>query len=160
MVSLVVAHSSNYVIGSAGKLPWHLPGDMRNFRELTTGHTVVMGRKTFESLPDAYRPLPDRRNLVLSANPNYRAEGVEIYPTLEAVLQAAGEECFVIGGATIYRQALPLAQRVYATHVEGTHEGDVFFPPLEEHEWHCVQRSDRILENGHAYTMRVYDRAS
>lgn len=158
MISIVVAHSSNRVIGDDGRLPWHLPGDLRHFRELTTGHTVLMGRKTFESLPDAYRPLPKRRNLVLSSDPGYGATGAEVFHALADALRAANEECFVIGGAVTYRQALPFARRVYATHVEGNSVGDAFFPPLGESEWRCVQQSERIVENDHAYTLMVYDR--
>ena len=158
MVAIVVAHSRNGVIGRRGELPWRLPTDLRRFREITTGGTVVMGRRTYESLPDAFRPLPDRRNLVLSTRAGYRADGAEVFPALEAALGAARDGCFVIGGGETYRQALPLAQRVFATEVEADVDGDAFFPPLAGGEWERVERSERIVENDHAFTFNVYER--
>ena len=155
MVSLVVAHSANRVIGRDGGMPWHLPGDLKRFRELTTGHAVVMGRRTYESLPDAFRPLPNRRNVVLSGDPEYRAGGAEVVADLEAALAA---HCFVIGGGVTYAQALPHAQRVYATELEAEIDGDTFFPALPATEWRCVERSERIVEGGQAYTFTVHDR--
>jgi dihydrofolate reductase len=160
MVAIVVAQARNGVIGVDGGLPWHLPSDMRRFRELTSGHAVVMGRRTFESLPDAYRPLPNRRNLVLSSNPDYDAgPGAEVFPTLRAALDACDGRCFVIGGARVYREAAALADRVYQTYVEAEPRGDVFFPALPPDDWRCVEQSDRIVENDHEYTFRVYERA-
>jgi dihydrofolate reductase len=160
VVSLVVAYAANRVIGREGGLPWHLPTDMRHFRELTTGHTVVMGRRTFQSLPDAYRPLPNRRNLVLSSDPNLGADGAEVFADLPSALEACGGECFVIGGGAAYREALPLAARVYATEIEEPIEGDVLFPMLAASEWRCVQQEEPIVENGHTFTFRVYERAA
>jgi dihydrofolate reductase len=159
MIALLVAHSSNRVIGRDGALPWHLPADMRRFRELTTGHTVVMGRRTFQSLPDAYRPLPDRRNLVLSRDPAWSAPGAEVFPNLQSALDACAGECYVIGGGDTYRAALPYAGRVYATEIEEPVEGDTFFPALAAEQWRCAEQSERMLENGHAFTFRVYERA-
>ena len=160
MIAIVVARSSNGVIGRDGGLPWRLPTDLRRFRELTSGHSVVMGRRTFESLPDAFRPLPERRNVVLSRSPDYAAEGAEVYGDLEAALSACSEPCFVIGGGHTYRQALPFAERVYATEVEAEVEGDAFFPALPEAEWREVERSERIVENDYGYTFNVYERAN
>jgi len=159
VISLLVAHARNRTIGRDGALPWHLPADMKRFRELTTGHTVVMGRRTFQSLPDAYRPLPNRRNLVLSRDPAYRAPGAEVYPDLHSALDACAGECYVIGGGDTYREALPSAGRVYATEIEETVEGDTFFPALAAAEWRRVEQSERMLENGHAFTFRTYERA-
>ncbi len=155
MVALVVAHSANRVIGRDGGLPWRLPGDLRRFRELTTGHAVVMGRRTYESLPDAFRPLPERRNIVLSTDPAYRADGAEVVGDLDAALTGTR---FVIGGGAVYAQALPLAQRVYATEIEAEVDGDTFFPELPAAAWRCVERGERIVEGGHAYTFTVHDR--
>src|SRR5579871_1998316 len=98
MVSIVVAYASNGVIVRGGQLPWRLPSDLRRFRELTIGGTVLMGRKTFQSLPAAHRPLRERRNVVLSADPDLQAPGAEVHDSLRAALAACGEECFVIGG--------------------------------------------------------------
>jgi dihydrofolate reductase len=155
VVALVVAHSANRVIGRDGGLPWRLPGDLRRFRELTTGHAVVMGRRTYESLPDAFRPLPDRRNVVLTSDPGYRADGAEVVTDLEAAL--AGH-CFVIGGGEVFAQALPRAQRVYATELEAEIDGDTYFPALPDGEWRCVERGERIVEHGHAYRFAIHDR--
>lgn len=158
MVSIVVAHASNRVIGRRGALPWRLPSDLRRFRELTTGGVVLMGRRTFESLPDAHRPLRERRNLVVSSNPNLDAPGAEVHTSLDAALSACGADCFVIGGGTIYEQALPRAQRVYATHVDTDVEGDVFFPKLAPEQWRCVKESEPLHENDLSFVFRTYDR--
>lgn len=158
MVTIVVAHSSNRVIGRDGDLPWHLPSDMRRFRELTAGGAVVMGRRTYESLPDPYRPLPNRRNIVLSTDPHYRAEGAEVMPSLEVALEACEGNCFVIGGGATYEQALAHSDLVYATEVAGAVEGDTLFPPLPEEEWHCVERSRTLRENGYTFSFKRYER--
>lgn len=158
MVSIVVAYASNRVIGHRGGLPWRLPSDLRRFRELTIGGTVVMGRKTFQSLPDAHRPLRERRNLVLSSHDDLDAGGAEVHPGLDAALQACEGECFVIGGAAVYEQALPRAARVYATQVEAQPRGDVFFPTLASSEWRCVTESGPLHENDLEFRFRTYDR--
>jgi dihydrofolate reductase len=159
MVSIVVARAENGVIGRDGELPWRLPTDMRRFRELTSGHTVVMGRRTYESIPDRFRPLPERRNLVLSGNREWRAPGAEVFGDLDAALAACERDCFVIGGERVYREALPLAERVYATEVEGEIEGDVFFPALAGGAWRRVEHGERVVENDHAFSFCVYERA-
>jgi dihydrofolate reductase len=156
VISLVVAYTANRVIGRDGGLPWRLPTDMRHFRELTTGSAVLMGRRTFESIPDAFRPLPERRNLVLSSD--YEAEGAEVFPDLRGALAACEDECFVIGGGVTYRETLPFAERVYATEIEVELEGDVFFPELGD-EWICAQESERIVENELGFTFKTYERA-
>jgi dihydrofolate reductase len=158
VLSIVVAYASNRVIGYRGELPWRLPSDLRHFRELTIGHTVLMGRRTFDSLPDAHRPLRERRNVVVSANPCFRAAGVEVHANLDAALGACGADCFVIGGASVYEQTLPLANRVYATDVAASPRGDVFFPPLARQEWRCVQESEPMSENDVTFSFRTYDR--
>jgi dihydrofolate reductase len=158
MVCIVVARAGNGVIGRDGGLPWHLPTDMRRFRELTLGHTVLMGRRTFESIPDRYRPLPERRNLVLSSKPGWRAPGAEVFPDLADALDACDGDCFVIGGERTYGEALALAERVFATEVEGEIDGDVFFPELAPGEWRRVQQSERVVENEHGFSFCVYER--
>ena len=160
MIAIVVAHSANRVIGGDGELPWRLPSDLRRFRELTSGHTVLMGRRTYESLPDAFRPLPNRRNLVLSGDPAYRAEGAEVFGSLEAALVACDGECFVIGGEQTYREALPLCERLYATEIDVEVEGDAFFPQLDADDWRCVERSERADENNLAFTFKTYERTA
>ena len=144
MIALVVAHSRNRVIGRDGDLPWHLPTDLKRFKALTEGGTVVMGRKTWDSLPERFRPLPNRRNVVVSRGS---------LPLDEALQDA----CFVIGGGEIYEQALPRADRVYATEIDADVEGDVVFPELGP-EWREVERSEPIEENGHVYAFVTYER--
>jgi dihydrofolate reductase len=159
VIAIVVAHSANRVIGRDGTLPWRLPSDLRRFRELTAGHTVLMGRRTFESLPDAFRPLPDRRNLVLSGDPGYRAEGAEVFASLGAALAACDGDCFVIGGEVTYRDALPLCERLYATEVDGEVDGDAFFPELDPDEWRLVEDAGPHRENELGFAFRTYERA-
>jgi dihydrofolate reductase len=157
-VSLVVAYARNRVIGLDGGLPWHLPSDMQHFRELTTGGTVVMGRKTYASIPDRFRPLPGRRNIVLSRDAAFRAQGAEVVSSLPAALDACEHECFVIGGGATYAEALPLAERVYATEVAGDVEGDTFFPVLADDAWTCVSSGEPVAENGHEFRIQIYER--
>ena len=158
MIAIVVAHASNGVIGRDGGLPWHLPSDLRHFKELTSGHTVVMGRRTYESLPDRFRPLPNRRNLVLTTDPAYVARGAEVFTSLESALDVCDRDCFVIGGEATYRQALPISDRVYATRLEAEHDGDARFPDLAEEEWRCVGTSEPLTENDQRFTFRTYER--
>jgi len=160
VVAIVVAHSANRVIGRDGALPWRLPSDLRRFRELTLGSTVLMGRRTFESLPDAFRPLPGRRNLVLSSDPGYRARGAETFGSLDAALAACEGDCFVIGGERTYREALPRCQRLYATEIDAEVEGDVLFPELDEAQWRCVDGGERLVENELGFRFTTYERAA
>jgi dihydrofolate reductase len=159
-VSIVVAHAANGVIGRDGDLPWRLPGDLKRFRSITTGGCVVMGRRTWESLPERFRPLPDRRNIVLSRDTSYEAEGASVFPDMASALAACPDSCFVIGGGVTYEQALPHADRVYATRVDAEVDGDTFFPPLSPHAWRCVEESEPYEENDHAYKFLLYERAS
>jgi dihydrofolate reductase len=158
VLSLVVAYAENRAIGYRGELPWRLPSDLRHFRELTVGHTVLMGRRTFESLPAAHRPLRERRNVVLSTNANFRPPQVEVHADLDSALGTCGTDCFVIGGASVYEQALPLADRVYATAVAASPQGDVFFPALAAEEWRCANESEPLRENDLSFVFRVYER--
>ncbi|MBM4148041.1 MAG: dihydrofolate reductase [Lentisphaerae bacterium] len=129
MISIICAMGRNRGIGVGNRLPWRLPEDLKRFKRLTMGHTLVMGRKTFESIG---RPLPGRRNIVISRNPGFRAAGCDMAASLQEALSAAGPgEVFVIGGAEVYRSALPLAQRLYLTLVEDEPAADTFFPEYE-----------------------------
>ena len=155
MIACVVAHASNRVIGRDGDLPWHLPSDMKFFRGLTTGGTVIMGRRTYESLPERFRPLPGRRNVVLSRG-GFEAPGAEVFPALDAALATCEGDVFVIGGGATYAAALPLAERVYATEIDAAVDGDTLFPELTG--WRCVCESDVAVENGHAFRFKRYER--
>ena len=152
MIEIVVAHSRNRVIGRDGGLPWHLPTDLRRFKELTSGGTVVMGRRTYESLPERFRPLPGRRNVVVSRN---GCDAPEVFGSLDAALEAAGD-CFVIGGGEVYAAALARTDRIHATEVDADVEGDAWFP--EAPGWRCVERSEPVEENGHVFTFATYER--
>lgn len=158
MVSIVVALSRNGVIGRDGALPWRLPRDLARFRELTMGHAVVMGRKTFESLPAPFRPLPGRRNLVLSTNPAYRIEGAEVFGNLGTAVDACGGSCFIIGGGVTYAAALPWTERIYATHVDCDVVGDARFPEFPDGDWVCVEQGEPIAENNQTFHFAVYER--
>ncbi|MEV6156868.1 dihydrofolate reductase [Nonomuraea sp. NPDC052129] len=125
MIGLIWAQSANGVIGRDGTLPWHLPEDLKHFRSLTAGASVLMGRRTWESLPPRFRPLPNRRNLVLSRTPQ---EGVETFPNLQQALATAAGDVWVIGGATVYRAALPFADRIVVTEIREFFAGDTYAP--------------------------------
>ena len=127
MIGLVWAQSANGVIGRDGELPWHLPEDLKHFRAVTSGAAVLMGRRTWESLPPRFRPLPGRRNLVLSATPQ---EGVETFADLSSALAAVSGDLWVIGGAAVYRAALPFADRIVVTELRESFEGDTCAPEV------------------------------
>jgi dihydrofolate reductase len=161
IVALVAARSENNVIGNGGEIPWHLPGDLEFFKELTTGHTIIMGRKTFETLP---RPLPNRRTIVLTRDRTYRPAGVEVTHSLETALDLADpeerEEVFVVGGEEVYRIALPYARRMYLTRVHTIAPGDVFFPEFPADEWEHTQTARHEADDQHEfdYTFEVWER--
>jgi dihydrofolate reductase len=130
-ISLIYAVSKNHVIGRNNKLPWHLPADFRHFKDLTLGHPVIMGSRTFDSLG---RPLPGRQNIVLTRDLNYRPKGVEVaYSLDEAIGKAEGDDVFVIGGAKVFDAALPRASRIYETRVHAIVQGDISFDPDLSH---------------------------
>ncbi len=142
-VFLVAAVAANGVIGNAGALPWHIPADLRRFKTLTMGRAMVMGRKTFESLPGL---LPGRRHIVLSRDAGWRADGAEVAGSLsEALAVAGGEEVAVIGGAQIYALALPQASRLELTRIAADYPGDAFMPPLGA-GWHEAARDEHPAE--------------
>lgn len=151
-VTLIVATDRQGGIGLGGGLPWRLPDDLRRFKALTLGKPVVMGRRTWDSIG---RPLPGRLNIVVSRDPRRAIEGATVAATLEAALAAAGNvpEVCVIGGAEIYRLALPLADRVELTEVHANVGADTYFPPLDSAEWEEVAREDRAADERHAHPM-------
>lgn len=160
IVALVVAVARNGVIGRDGGLPWSLPADLKNFRALTTGHHVVMGRRTHASIG---RALPGRTNLVLTRHPGQVAPDCRAVTTLDEALRVARDagdtECFVIGGAGVYAQALPLAQRIYLTEVHAAIDGDVRFPDVDRTRWREVSREERPADarNPHALAFTVLE---
>ena len=170
MLSIIVATAKNNVIGGQNKLLWHLPADLKHFKDVTTGHPIIMGRKTFESIG---RPLPNRQNIVVTRDAEYAPEGVEVAHSLEeafaltrgvaAPAQDSGDpqaasaegfggprEVFVIGGGELFRQALPLADRIYLTKIDAEFEGDVFFPELGP-EWREISRQEGTIDENNIY---------
>lgn len=158
-ISLIVAVAKNGIIGTGGTMPWHITEDFRHFKSVTLGHSVIMGRKTYESIG---RPLPKRRNIVITRNASLHIEGCEMAPSLEAALSMCEgeEELFVIGGGEIYRQAMPFADRLCITHVEVEAEGDTRFPDIDPTVWHEVRREDfeRGEEFDHPFSFVDYER--
>jgi dihydrofolate reductase len=142
---LIVAMARNRVIGRSGKLPWHLSADLKRFKALTMGHHIIMGRNTWESIG---RPLPGRKSVVVTRNPAYLAPGAAVVGSLAAALHLASQdsEAFVIGGGELYREALPLADRIYLTELPADYPGDVFFPPLQTDEWRSGPREHHAAE--------------
>ena len=140
IISAVVAIAENHAIGKNNQLLWYLPNDLKHFKQITSGHTVIMGRKTYESVG---KPLPNRRNIVITRQ-NLEIPGCEVVNTVEAALElCAGEqEVFIIGGAEIYKLALPLTNRIYLTIVHRSFEADAFFPPISLSEWQETARED------------------
>lgn len=157
-VTLIVAMTDDGVIGVDGQLPWRLPEDLRRFKAATLGKPVVMGRKTFESIG---RPLPQRHNIVLTRQIGLSLAdaAVTVVPTLDAALQAAGDasEVMIIGGAEIYRLALPLAQRILLTRVHAEVRGDTHFPRLDPEAWRVVSSETYAADDKHAYPMSFED---
>ena len=162
ILTLIAAIANNGVIGIANRLPWHLPADLKHFRQLTTGHTVIMGRKTWESLPAKFRPLPGRRNIVVTRNGDYRAEGATAVASLpaaiDAVAAAQDEEAFVIGGAELYAAALPLADRLQLTEIAADFAGDTWFPAIDPAQWREAAREAGQDEAGLGYAFVTYQR--
>tara|TARA_R110002096_G_scaffold107616_5_gene235641 strand:+ start:10849 stop:11364 length:516 start_codon:yes stop_codon:yes gene_type:complete len=136
-ISIVVAAAENNVIGFQGDMPWRVSADLKNFKAITTGKPIVMGRKTFDSIG---RALPGRQNIVITRNPDWQAEGVDVAATLKQAvdLAKASGEIMIIGGGELYSQALPLASKVYLTRIHTMPEGDTWFPALPEQEWKQV----------------------
>jgi dihydrofolate reductase len=159
--SILVAVAENGVIGCRGALPWHLSADLRRFKRLTMGHTIVMGRKTWESIG---RPLPGRRMVVVSRQAAYQANGARVVSSLpqafEMVRESGAQQPFVVGGAQIYRQALPLASRLYLTRVLVDVAGDSHFPEFSPVDWQLVESEAHAADasNDHPYCFEVYQR--
>ncbi len=157
--TLVAAVARNGVIGRDGGIPWHLPEDMARFRVLTLGRTVVMGRRTWDSLPDRFRPLPGRRNVVVTRQEGWAAKGAESAASLEDALALAGdEEVAVIGGAELYAAALPLADALELTELDVDVEGDVRFPGWDRADFEEVERVERVADDGTPYAFATYRR--
>ncbi|MFY9177159.1 MAG: dihydrofolate reductase [Caldicoprobacterales bacterium] len=159
MISLIVAMDRNRLIGNNNRMPWRLPKDLAYFRQLTLGHTVVMGRKTFESIG---KPLDGRKNIILTRNKEYFKEGCIIAHSIDEVFRDIRNEseCFIIGGAEIYSAFLPYAEKLYITYIDHEFEGDTYFPQINNKEWEMVSRisGKRDYKNPYDYYFKVYKR--
>ena len=156
-LSIIVAMSSNRVIGVNNTLPWHLSEDLKHFKSLTTGHTIIMGRKTYESIG---RPLPNRRNIVISRNSNTSYEGVEVVYSLEDAFSIStnDKEVFVIGGSNIYEQALSFVDQLYITEIKKSFLGDAFFPEINKQIWIEYSRDDHVTNDGLEFSFVKYQK--
>lgn len=154
-VSLIVAVANHNVIGLNNTLPWHLPEDLKHFRALTTGHHIIMGRKTYESLN---RLLPDRTTVIVTRNPDYRVEGAVIAHSLEAAISHCqqDDEAFIIGGAELYKEALLVADKLYMTQIELEAAGDAYFPPFDMAAWERVSYEPHIAASGLPFSYATY----
>jgi len=156
MIKIIVATSKNKVIGNNNELIWKLSSDLKRFKELTTGHPVVMGRKTYESIG---KPLPNRRNIIITRNLEYEVNGFEVVSSLEEALLLTNNDCFIIGGGEIYKQSLEVADKIYLTIVHKDFEGDTTFPELGK-EWATIDTKDFDADekNEYNYSFIEYDR--
>lgn len=160
MIKLIVAKASNNVIGNNNQLIWHLPNDLKHFKNLTTNHPIIMGRKTYESLG---RPLPNRTNIVITRDANFTDEKVVITHSLDEAIKKAEEinnDFFVIGGGEIYKQAMLIADELYITEVHHEFEGDTYFPEIDEEVFEEISRENHIKDekHPHAYSFISYRR--
>ena len=157
-ISIIAAMGKNRELGYQGKMPWHLPADLAHFKELTSGHAIVMGRKTYESIG---RPLPNRRNIIITRQQDYQAEGCEVVGSLEEALNIAGDrEIFIVGGAEIYREAFPIVSKMYLTYVDGEFTADAYFPEWKQEDWQERERAAGVVDENNSvhHTFAVLQR--
>ncbi|WP_340065521.1 dihydrofolate reductase [Ascidiimonas aurantiaca] len=150
MITIIAAASENHVLGKENDLVWHLPDDFKRFKELTTGHHIIMGRKTFETFP---KPLPNRTHIVLTHQKDYQAKGGVVVNTMEEALELSKKDNqpFIIGGGEIYRLGMPFADKIELTKVHETFEGDAFFPEIDPNTWHLTESVYHPKDEKHAY---------
>lgn len=158
-ISIIAALATNNVIGDGSRMPWHLSADLQRFKAITTGKPIIMGRKTYKSIG---KPLPNRRNIVISRDKNLKIPGCEVYNSLEDALHAVknSAEVMIIGGAEIYKQALQMAQKMYLTLIHQDFEGNVYFPKWNKEEWQEIERENFPADekNPYAYSFVVLER--
>jgi len=159
-IAIIVAIAQNNAIGKDNQLLWHIPEDLKRFKALTSGHTIIMGKRTYESLPK--RPLPNRVNMVITDIPTEKIEGCLTVYSIEEALQNADpdKENFIIGGGSIYRQFLPIADTLYLTVVDQAFEADVFFPEIDFKEWRCIEKEEVPFDEslGFSYSYLTYSK--
>lgn len=166
IISFIAALSKNRVIGKKNDLPWHLPDDMKYFMQTTKAHYVIMGRKNYDSIPEKFRPLPNRTNVVVTRQKNFTAEGCVVVHSLEEGIERARkgneQEAFIIGGAEIFKYGIPFSQRLYLTEIFAEVDGDTFFPEWNAAEWKEISRRHHPADDRHAleFDFVVYERKS
>jgi len=158
IISIIVAVAENGVIGHNNKLIWHLPEDLKNFKRITSGHHIIMGRKTFESIG---KPLPNRENIIITGNRDYHHDGCIVVHSLSQAVDVAraqnDSEVFIIGGGRIYRETLPVADKLYFTEVKASFNGDTAFPDFNRDEWIVTQRADYKIDEKHKYPFSMLE---
>lgn len=156
IISLIAAVSRNRVIGKKNDLPWHLPDDMKYFMNITKGHHVIMGRKNYDSIPEKFRPLPNRTNVVVTRQKDFKADNCIIVHSVEEGIELAKknteQEVFIIGGAEIYKLGFPISKRLYLTEIDASLEGDTFFPEFNKLNWVEKSRAHHASDNRHMYS--------
>ncbi|WP_129726523.1 MULTISPECIES: dihydrofolate reductase [Bacillaceae] len=159
MLSGLVAMDKNRLIGKDNDLPWRLPADLAYFKKVTMGHPIIMGRKTFEAIG---KPLPGRRNIIVTRNEQYKQPGCEVLSSIEDIYKVGDgiEEVFVIGGAEIFKEVLPMMDRLYVTYIDEEFEGDTYFPNINDNEWRIISEEPGITDEKNPYHYRfvVYER--
>ena len=159
-ISIIVAASENNVIGKDNDLVWHLPTDMKFFKDTTTGHCVIMGRKNYDSIPEKYRPLAHRTNIIITRQKDFNAPGCIVVASIDKAIQKAQEisdnEIFIIGGAQIYSQSMDIADKIYLTRVHHTFEGDAFFPKLDSNKWKQTDSKVFKADEKNKYDFTIY----
>lgn len=164
IISLIAAVAENNVIGKNNDLPWHLPADMKYFRDTTMGHCVIMGRKNYDSIPLKYRPLEGRSNIIVTRQKDFKAEGCIVVNSLKDALSECKKrnetEVFIIGGGDIFRQSMDIADKIHYTKIHHTFEGDAFFPKLDESKWKLVSKKDLQpdAKNRFPFSFCIYER--
>lgn len=159
-MEIVVAMTSNHVIGQNGDMPWHLPADLVHFKELTSGHAIIMGRRTWESI---CKPLPNRLNIVVTRQKDYAAGDVTVVHSLEDGIVAAGtQRIFLVGGGEMYKEALPIASKMHITRIDALIDGDTKFPEIDESIWQCKSRINRSADEKNPYDLvfETWERAN
>lgn len=156
MIKIIVARSRNGVIGNSNKLIWNLPADLKRFKEVTTGHPIVMGRKTYESIG---RPLPNRRNIIVTKDENLHIKDCEVVNSIEEALLLTNNDCFIIGGGEIYKQVIGISEKIYLTEVNEDFFGDTYFPDID-HSWSMTSQQDFKADekNKYNYSFITYER--
>jgi dihydrofolate reductase len=159
-ISIIVAIAKNYAIGRNNDLLWHIPADLKRFKKITNGHKIIMGKLTYESLPN--RPLPNRTNIVITDNPDERFEGCTTIHSIQAALELCDDqtESFIIGGGSVYRQFLPYCNKLYLTIVDKAFEADIYFPEINLDQWKLIEKEDHELDPtlGFAYSFLTFEK--